>query len=192
MDSIGSFTGTNVPGNCWMQYVDVAGIATFPTEVAGNLEDSITLSGGYAWTRIAPMRFSMAMAEDWTTTANGMVPRARLVLSLQKDDLNKLPGLWSHQLLRTVILVRTRNGDTLCMGTKAEGCRFTIAKRTTGAAPSDEAGYDLTWSVARRTPVPFYQGSVPTPGGGSSGSLVTVDGIDITGPTYDEAVMTIL
>lgn len=187
LQSIPSFTGTNVPGNCWFDFVPCTDIDTFPDEDNGNLSDTITLNAGAAYTRIVPgVRLDMLFRERWKLESGVLVPYAELTYALQKDDLNKLPGLWKLATQRHVILIRNRNDQVLCMGTKDEGARCGVAERTTGKK-DDLSGYELSFTIARATPVPFYNGTAPdapAPGSGT-GVIGTVTGIDITGPPYD-------
>jgi len=194
LSPIASFTGTNVPGNCWLDFIDVRSIATFPDEINSNLVETITLTAGASWTRIVGHRLTLELEEQWAQVDGVLQPSARLKLDVSQDDTNKLPGLWLLQHERHVVLVRNRNGQTLCMGSKDEGARFGPVKRSTGRTSGDLSGYELSWSIARETPMPFYLGTPPgvAAGGGGVGAVVVVDGIQDTIGTPDQLVVTML
>lgn len=186
--SIDRLSERNFVGLCHLDVVDVADVDTMPDEYDGNVVGDVELKEDKSWTRIYLDDNGGLFSDKWGLEDGAQYSEATITGAIAKDRLALMPRLWDLKGRRYLVIFTTRNGDQLLMGTPKYPATALVAERTAGDDPdSDRNEYTVEFSLTRRLPVPFYNGTPPTPGAGGPGDPATVQSAAST-PLYSTTV----
>lgn len=163
MISLDRVNGRNMPGLCYVDVVPVEDVLTMPATLGNSIATPVVLLPGKQWYRIQVAPPGCLFNEQWSASKGQPVADSSITAWAGRDEVAKLTALWSLPTTRFLALCVGLNGDAVLMGTKAEGCRAIAQERRRGNESNTQNGYQLTFSVRRSEPAPFYL--PPVPGG---------------------------
>jgi|GEM_PF-2099864 hypothetical protein len=155
----------NNAGACYLQFIPVANIDSFPEEVRGTLPSAIDLIDDAVWTTIYPTRWTQDFSEGWVKVNGANCSKASLTCVVPKDRAAIFYGLWQLHRGRFVVLHHDLNKTVKVLGTKDEPAMVNVVELSHGSKPgSDRNHYELQVTVTRSSPCPFYLSNAPVPG----------------------------
>jgi hypothetical protein len=162
MITLDRVTGRNMPGLCYVDVLPIEDVLTMPEVQGGSIADPVVPLPGKQWHRIQVAPPGCLFNEKWSV-ANGLPVATSTVTGWTgRDELAKLQALWNLPTTRFLVLAVGRNGDAVLLGTKEEGCRAVAAERQRGTEDDPANGYQLTFSLRRADPAPFYLAELPS------------------------------
>ena len=163
----------NLVGVCHLDVVNVLDVLSMPDELGQNVTGDVVLHEGKSWSRIYfdddgglfTERIRMVQGAQLSdATMSGTVPKHRLALS---------PHLWSLKSGRYLVRAELRNGEPLIMGRPETGASGLLEGVTAGGViGTDRNEARVVFSLTRRLPVPFHNGTVPEPEEGALAELI--------------------
>jgi hypothetical protein len=152
------------------------------------------------WSRIYLEDLGGAFRDNWVMENGDQVSEATLSGAIAKDRLALMPVLWKMKHSRYLVVVANKNGDQLLMGNLTTPCKMLVNERKSGESSrpeSDRNEYRISTSLRRRSPVPWYAGTVSgtfTPGPDSpivNSGITELTGDVAAGPGSGSQVATI-
>lgn len=161
--AIARYEDRNYVGLCHLDVVEVDDVVSVPAEVSGNVLDAVVLAEGASWSRVYLNDDGGLFVERWALRDGDQYAEAVISGTVARDRLALMPHLWGMKGRRYLVVFTTRNGDQLLMGRKETPAMALVRERRTGDAEQmerDRNQYEVVFSLTRRLPVPFYQGTV--------------------------------
>ena len=152
----------NLVGLCHLDVAFWDDVDTVSDELLGNVA-TVTLKPLKSWSRVyftSPALFN----ETWRLVGGDPVADATITGVLGKDTLAKMPPLWRLKGKRCIAVLETANKQMLLLGDLRTPAMSRVQNRTAGVDVSNDVpGYEMTFSLTRRTPTPWYGGTPPDP-----------------------------
>lgn len=162
--SIARMEERNLVGLCHLDVVNVRDVASMPDELVGNVAGDVILNEGASWSRIYLDDDGGDFNERFRVVNGAQHSDATITGAIAKHRLALMPHLYAMKGGRYLVRMQTRNGDALLMGRPEAGAKVQVPELTTGGViGTDRSEYRITFSVSRRWPVPFHNGTVPEP-----------------------------
>lgn len=154
----------NYVGLCHLDVVDVKDVASMPDDVGGNVVGDVVLNEGASWSRIYLEEPGGLFRDAWKMEKGAQLSAATITGTVSKDRLLLMPILWKLKHGRYLVRMQTRNGPALLMGRPESGAAGQCQQRSLGEdMVSDQNGYQVTFALSNRWPVPYHNGTVPDP-----------------------------